>query len=225
MVLPQAPQHEEVAIEREPWRNRPVVAHLEAGERALDAGLGPVGMGATQHRLQIVTGGAHERWGAQRGGALVPIGEAPSELDRAAVDAADRPGRSREPGRELDHHVAAPGLAHQHRPIEPGWRPPPRRGRRSRSSCRSRRRAWTSGRARAGRRRAPGGRRRPVRRRRRPRGGRWRRARGRARTARRHRRPSAGRAARRRRRRGSDSVRSGPAISRERDELRLGGHW
>ena len=51
-------QHRDVAVEREPRGDRPVVADLEVRERALDAGLRPVGVGRADVALDLARGGA-----------------------------------------------------------------------------------------------------------------------------------------------------------------------
>ena len=88
----------------------PSGVHLEVGERALDAGLGPVGVGPTEPLLERGDRGPLE-CGRRERPARSPTPAAGPEIDRSAVDADDAPDQLGIAPRQLDGDVSSPRLA------------------------------------------------------------------------------------------------------------------
>jgi hypothetical protein len=119
LVLPQAPQHGQVAVEREPRGDRAVVAHLEVGEGALTAGFGPVGRRRLDPSGDVGDRGAGELRGSECRSGVVPLREPAREVDEAAVDTGDHRHHLGMGPRQLEHDVAAPRLTGDGRAFPP----------------------------------------------------------------------------------------------------------
>ena len=92
---------------------------LEVGERAADAGLGPVRVRRADVALDLVEPAPGEPRRREGGAAGLPVGEVAARLEPAAVHAGDPADQLRVARRELQDDVAAPRLAGDDRPLEP----------------------------------------------------------------------------------------------------------
>ena len=115
VVLPEPAQHEQVVVERQPRLDGAVVEHAEAGQHAVDPLVGPVRVCIAQTALEVGPRGPRQRRRREPAGALLPAREAMPQVDGATVDADDEARRFGMAVRQLDHDVAAPGLADHRR--------------------------------------------------------------------------------------------------------------
>ena len=114
-MLPQSAQDLDVALEGQPWRDGAVAADLEVGQLPEPPLLRPVRRALLEPGADVLDGCAEQARRCHDGPSVLPVGEALPELDQAAIDARDAGDGERMTVRQLEHDVAAPRLAGDHR--------------------------------------------------------------------------------------------------------------
>ena len=89
----------------------PSAQHLDVGEGAGDPALGPIGMVAADHLLEVGGGRADQRRWGQGGLAGRPVGKTMAQLHRPPVDQDQALSGIGMADRQLEDHVGAPALA------------------------------------------------------------------------------------------------------------------